>query len=170
MLSYDCIYSWMFFRLESLGRSRFQFKIKCNVVHWNRLLICWIMLKITKDIFPFCIVSWIWLKQGKWNYNWNNNTCCLPNTANTMPADMRSGDFTSQGINRHGIDPQQLEYSVSSIRWANMNIFTPYCMFQKSPQNVEVCNHTDRKTETSLYDNVSFPLRRHCLKTVWNMM
>ena len=27
-----------------------------------------------------------------------------------------SGDFRSQGISRHGIDPTKLEYSISSIR------------------------------------------------------
>ena len=32
-----------------------------------------------------------------------------------------SGDFRSQGISKHGIDPQKLEYSISSIRSAEIN-------------------------------------------------
>ena len=43
--------------------------------------------KITRDIFTFWIVSWIWLGPSRWNQPWNNNRCCLCYTANTMPAD-----------------------------------------------------------------------------------
>ena len=38
-----------------------------------------------------------------------------------------SGDFRSQGINRHGIDPLKSEYSVSSIRRFN------WCLYSTSP-------------------------------------
>ena len=48
----------------------------------------------------------------------------LPNTANTMPQCWCSGYFRSQSISRHGIDPQKPEYSVSSFRRVNLQIYS----------------------------------------------
>ena len=30
-------------------------------------LICWIVLYITKDTFPFWLISWVWLDPSRWN-------------------------------------------------------------------------------------------------------
>ena len=47
-----------------------------------------IVWKIVKDIFTFCILSWIWLDPSRLNYVWNNNTYCLSYAPSTIPADV----------------------------------------------------------------------------------
>ena len=44
-------------------------------------------LNIIKDVFTFCIVSWILFNRRRRNSQWSNPTCCLSYVVNTMPAD-----------------------------------------------------------------------------------
>ena len=49
-----------------------------------RVLNC---LKVVKDMLIFWILFWNRLHPSRLNWLWHNNTCCLSNTTNTMPAD-----------------------------------------------------------------------------------
>ena len=84
-------------------------KIKSNIPALTldlpyEILTCWIVSKITNDIFTFWIVSWIWLDPSRWN-------CLLEqqymlSVLHSHHACWCSGGFRSQGISRHGIDSQ----------------------------------------------------------------
>ena len=64
------------------------------------LLTCWIVSKIMINVFTFWIVSRIRLDSNRWNWLWNNNTCCLSYTTNTVLADSLAtlGASASAGI------------------------------------------------------------------------
>ena len=66
----------------------------------KKLLTCWMVLKITIDIYMFCTISWILFNRRRANTQWSNSTCCLSYTVNTM----KPGDLESQDIIRHGIE------------------------------------------------------------------
>ena len=87
------------------------------LLHWNILfhndqLLTLNTLNCFKDYQGYIhiwIISWIWLSQNQMLsvlYSQNNACGC-------------SGDFRSLGINRHGIGPTKLKYSVSHIRKVN---------------------------------------------------
>ena len=67
------------------------------------LLTCWIFLKIIKDVCTFSIISFIQQKKTKFTIE---QTYMLPILYWQYHACWCSGDFRSQGIGRHGIDPQ----------------------------------------------------------------
>ena len=70
--------------------------------------------KNNKNILTCWIVSWILFGYWRWNLLWNNNTCCLSYTANTMDADVLAtlGASASAGM----VLTPKPEYPVSSIR------------------------------------------------------
>ena len=70
-------------------------------------------------VFKFWIISWILLDPSRWYQLWNNNTCCLPYTANAMPGDALAtlGARASAAI----VLTPKVEYSVSSIRRVNFS-------------------------------------------------
>ena len=74
-------------------------------------------LKIIKNVFTFCIISWILFYKRSLNSQWSNRKCCLSYTRNTMPAEAlaTSGARASAGM---VLIPKAGIYSVSSI-WIN---------------------------------------------------
>ena len=99
------------------------------------------MLNCFKDykgnIFTFWFVSWIWLDPSTWNKLWNNNTCCLSNTASDMSADALAtlGASASTGM----VLTPHLEYSVSNIRRVQL---IPFGFWQHFISTQQPCTHT----------------------------
>ena len=66
---------------------------------------CWIVLKIIKDEFTLHIISWTFFQQRNIRYTMQQ-PCMLPILCCRYHSCWCPGDFSRQGISRHGIDPQ----------------------------------------------------------------
>ena len=69
------------------------------------VLTCWTISKIIKDVFIFCIVSWFLVQQKKTKFTMEQ-PYMLPTLYCQYHAYWCPGDLRSQGISRHGNDPQ----------------------------------------------------------------
>ena len=63
---------------------------------------CWIVLKIIKDVFTFRIIYWNLCKRRRPNSQWSNPICCLSYPDNIMSADALA-TLGAKSIIRHGI-------------------------------------------------------------------
>ena len=104
-------------RINILQRRHNSQRIASHVMH--SLLTCWIVLKIIKDIFTSCIISWILLNRTP-DSQWSNPTCRLCYTVNTIL--LMPWLLKSPGHQQAWYWPPNPEYSVSSIRRVNMKI------------------------------------------------
>ena len=85
-------------------------RIHCILINW--LLTCWIILKIIKVVFTFCIISFDF-RSTRSDSQWSK-PYMLPILYCQYHSCWSPGDLRSQGISKHGID--WISWNISSIR------------------------------------------------------